>query len=72
MQTVYGQKSTFTATDANLRINIEDLVTKYPDYKFPALKRLSGKVFKKEIHSTKYERTERDSRPISALVVSEV
>jgi hypothetical protein len=72
MQSVYGQKSTFTATDANLRINIEDLVVKYPDYKFPALKRLSGKVFKKEVLSHKYEWTERDLRPISALVLSEV
>jgi hypothetical protein len=72
MQATYGQKSSFTATDANLHINIEDLVVKYPDYKFPALKRLSGKVFKKEILSHKYEWTERDLRPILALVVSEV
>lgn len=72
MQSVYGQKSTFSATDANLHINIEDLVVKYPDYKFPALKRLSGKVFKKEVLSHKYEWTERDLRPISAGVVSEV
>lgn len=72
MQTTIGQKSTYTATDSNLRINIEDLVVKYPDYKFPALKRLSGNVFKKEIQSHKYEWSERDLRPISAKVVSEV
>lgn len=72
MQTVIGQKSTHSATDANLHISIEDLVVKYPDYKFPALKRLSGKVFKKEILSHKYEWTERDLRPILSTVVNQV
>ena len=49
MGQVYGQKSSFSSTDANLRINLEDLITKYEDYKFPILKRLSGGVFKKDV-----------------------
>lgn len=72
MQAVYGQKSSFSATDANLRVNIEDAVQKYDDYKFPALKRLDGKVFKKEVLSHKYEWSLREMRPIKADVVSEV
>jgi hypothetical protein len=71
-QSIYGMKSSFSATDSNLRINIEDLVVKYPDYKFPALKRLNGKVFKKEVLSHKYEWSERDLRPVKADVVSQI
>ncbi len=72
MTAIYGQKSSFSATDANIRINIEDLVAKYEDYKFPALKRLDGSIFKKAVLSHKYEWSERDLRPIKAEVVSEV
>lgn len=69
MSTTYGQKSQFTATDSSLRINIEDMVKKYPDYKFPALKRLTGKIFEDDVDSYKYTWDERDLRPVKALVV---
>src|SRR6266571_933638 len=73
MQTsIYGQKSSFSATDANLRINIEDLITRYPDYKFPILKRLNSSVFKKDVLSHKYEWSEQDLRPVKAGVVNQV
>lgn len=71
-QTVYGQKSSFSATDANLRINIEDLIEKYDDFKFPALKRLGAGIFKKDVLSHKYEWSERDLRPIKAGVTNQV
>jgi hypothetical protein len=70
MSTIYGQKSTFTGSDNNLRISIEDLIKKYPDYKFPALKRLNGKVFKNEVLSHKYEWSHRDLRPVKTEVVN--
>jgi hypothetical protein len=72
MTTNYGQKSSFSATDANLRINIEDLITRYEDYKFPILKRLNGNIFKKDILSHKYEWTEQDLRPVKGLVVNQI
>lgn len=72
MVPIYGQKSSFSATDANLRINIEDLITRYPDYKFPILKRLNSSVFKKEVLSHKYEWSEQDLRPVKAGVVNQV
>lgn len=70
MQNVYGSKSQFSAPDSTLRIGIEDLVKKYPDYKFPLLKRLSSKVFEGEVDSYKVEWTERDLRPVKALLVN--
>lgn len=72
MSALYGQKSSFSSTDANLRINIEDLITRYPDYKFPILKRLNGGVFGKDVLSHKYEWSEQDLRPIKAGVVNQV
>lgn len=72
MQSIYGQKSSFSATDANLRINIEDLITRYPDYKFPILKRLNSNIFKKDVLSHKYEWSEQDLRPVKALVVNQI
>lgn len=72
MQSTYGQKSSFSATDANLRINIEDLIVKYPDYKFPILKRLNGNIFKKDVLSHKYEWSEQDLRPVRAGVVNQI
>lgn len=69
-QASYGQQSSLAATDANLRINIEDLVAKYPDFMFPALKRLNGKIFTKEVLSHKYEWTERDHRALKAKLVN--
>ena len=67
-KSLYGQQSTFSASDQDLRINIEDLVTKYPDWQFPILKRWSSKVFKSPVVSHKYEWKERDLRPVTAKV----
>lgn len=72
MQAIYGQKSSFSATDSNLRINIEDLIAKYPDYRFPILKRLTSGVFKKDVLSYKYEWSEQDLRPVKAGVVNQM
>lgn len=69
---IYGQKSSFSASDANLRINIEDLITRYEDYKFPILKRLNGSIFKKDVLSHKYEWSEQDLRPVKAGVVNQI
>lgn len=70
MQSHYGQLSNFEASDSRLKINIEDLIQKYPDYKFPALKRWNSSVFKKDVLSYKYEWSARDLRPVSALLVN--
>lgn len=70
-QSIYGQKSTFHASDSTLHISIEDLVTKYPNWQFPLLKRWDSKIFKNAVTSHKYEWTERDLRPVTAKVASE-
>lgn len=67
---LYGQKSTFTASDSALHIAIEDQIVKYPDWQFPILKRLNSSVFAKEVRSHKYEWSEREMRPVKALVAS--
>lgn len=70
MEAIYGQQSTMSATDSNLHIAIEDLIQDYPDWQFPLLKRLSGKVFKKAVTSHKYEWSERDLRKVKSTVAS--
>jgi len=70
MASIYGQQSTFSATDSALHINIEDTIGKYPDWQFPLLKRWSSKVFKAEVKSHKYEWTEKELRKIVAKVAS--
>lgn len=70
MGAIYGQQSNFSVTDGRLRLNIEDLVTKYPSYKFPLLKRWGSKAFKNEVISHKYEWSNRDLRPMKALLVN--
>jgi len=70
MNSLYGQKSTFSATDSALHINIEDTIGKYPDWQFPLLKRWSSKVFKAEVKSHKYEWTEKQLRAVVAKVAS--
>lgn len=70
MSSLYGQKSTLSATDANLRINIEDQITKYPDWEFPILKRWSSNVLKSEVKSHEYRWEERENRPQMAEVAS--
>lgn len=70
MSTIHGQKSTFSATDSALHINIEDTIGKYPDWQFPLLKRWSSKVFKADVKSHKYEWTEKELRKVVAKVAS--
>ena len=67
---LYGQQSTFSGTESNLRINIEDMIVKYPDWQFPILKRWDSKVFKNAVKSHKYEWTERELRPVKTTVAS--
>jgi len=66
----YGQKSTLSASNETLHINIEDTITKYPDWQFPILKRWNSKIFKATVKSHKYEWTEKEMRPVKALVAS--
>ncbi len=68
MGSQYGQKSTLTALNLDLHINIEDQIVKYPDARIPLIKRLNGKVFKNEVRSHKYEWSTRGNRPVKALV----
>ena len=70
MSTLYGQQSTISATNSALHINIEDTISKYPDWQFPLLKRWSSKVFKADVRSHKYEWSERGLRPVVAKVAS--
>jgi hypothetical protein len=56
------------ALDADLHINIEDQIVKYPDPRRELLKRLNGKNFKSEVKSHKYEWTTRDNRPIKTTL----
>lgn len=68
--TKYGQQSTLSVPNSALHINIEDQITKYPDWQFPLLKRLNSKIFKAEVKSHKYEWTEKELRPVTAKVAS--
>jgi hypothetical protein len=68
---IYGQQSTLSASDINLRTNIEDTIKQYPDWMFPILKRWSGSNFAKDVRSHKYEWSERDLRPVKTTVASE-
>jgi hypothetical protein len=70
MSTVYGQKSTLGASDKALYLNIESQVKNFPNPRIELLKRLSGKNFKNEVKSHKYEWSSRDNRPIKAKVVN--
>lgn len=70
MPAQYGQKSTLTASDADLRIAIEDTIQKYPDWQFPLLKRWGGGVFKNAVTSHKYEWRERELRPVKTTIAS--
>lgn len=70
MPAQYGQKSTLGASDLDLHINIEDMIKSYPNPRIELLKRLSGKNFKSEVKSHKYEWSTRDNRPIKADVVN--
>lgn len=66
----YGQKSTLTAKDTDLHINIEDQIVNYPSPRIELLKRLNGSNFKSTVKSHKYEWSTRDNRPVKAGVVN--
>lgn len=70
MAAQYGQRSTFAAKDADLHIDIEDQIVKYPDARIELLKRLNGSNFKNSVKSHKYEWSIRDNRPLKANVVN--
>lgn len=70
MTSLYGQQSTFSGSESNLRLNIEETIVKYPDWQFPILKRWDSKVFKSAVKSHKYEWSERDLRPVKTTVAS--
>lgn len=68
---LYGQQSTLSASDQDLRINIEDTIKSYPEWMFPILKRWNGSNFAKDVRSHKYEWSERDLRGVKTTVASE-
>ena len=65
----YGQRSTLGASEADLHINIEDQITKFPKYRRELINRWSGKNFKKPVSSHKYEWSTRDNRKLETTVV---
>jgi 3D (Asp-Asp-Asp) domain-containing protein len=58
----YGQRSTMGARDIDLHINIEDQVKNFPKYRRELINRWSGKNFKNDVRSHKYEWSTRDNR----------
>jgi hypothetical protein len=70
MSALYGQKSTLTASEAQIAIAMEDQIEKFPDRRIELIKRWNGKNFKAEVTSHKYEWSLRDNRPIKAGVVN--
>ena len=70
MPAQYGMRSTFGAASADLHINIEDQIKKYPEARIELLKRLNGSNFKAEVKSHKYEWSIKDNRPVKAKVVN--
>jgi hypothetical protein len=66
----YGQRSTMGASEADLHINIEDQVTKFPKYRRELINRWDSKNFKKAVTSHKYEWSTRDNRKLETTVVN--
>lgn len=64
----YGQRSTMGVSDLNLHISIEDQVVNFPKYRRELLNRLSGKNFKNEVKSHKYEWSARDNRKLQTTI----
>lgn len=64
----YGQRSTLGARELDLHINIEDQVVNFPKYRRELINRLSGKNFKKEVKSHKYEWSTRDNRKLQTTL----
>ena len=73
MTSIYGPKSTLTAKEKDLHINIEDLVLKYPSPRIELVKRWNNpKVFRKPIRSHKYEWSTRDNRGVKTTITDDV
>lgn len=67
----YGQRSSIQVSDQTLHIDISDTIVKYPAQQFALLKRWNDKVFGKDvIKSHKYEWTEKEMRPVKALIAN--
>jgi len=66
MGTLYGQQSTMGALSSDLHIEIEDQIVNFPKYRRELINRLSGKNFKKDVTSHKYEWSARDNRKLQA------
>lgn len=65
---LYGQQSTLGASDLNLHISIEDQIKKFPPYRRELINRLSGKNFKNDVVSHKYEWSTRDNRKLETTL----
>jgi len=63
---LYGQQSTMGALSTDLHIEIEDQIVNFPKYRRELINRLSGKNFKKDVTSHKYEWSARDNRKLQA------
>jgi hypothetical protein len=65
---IYGQRSTLGVSDLDLHINIEDQVVNFPKLRRELINRLSGKNFKKDVKSHKYEWSARDNRKLQTTM----
>lgn len=65
---IYGQRSTLGVNDSELHINIEDQVVNFPKMRRELINRLSGKNFKKDVKSHKYEWSARDNRKLQTTM----
>lgn len=62
----YGQRTTLSAPEKDLYINIEKNIKDFPDYRRELIKRLDGSVFEQDIESHKYEWSARRKRALKA------
>ncbi len=74
MAAYYGQGNTYASNNnlGNLKISIEDQVGKYPAKKFPVLRRLTSKIFYKEVDNPLYQWKEEVLRPTRDLLGASV
>lgn len=70
----YGQANTYASNNnlGNLKISIEDQVGKYPAKKFPVLRRLTSKIFYKEVDNPYYQWKEEVLRPTKDLLATTI
>jgi hypothetical protein len=61
-QSLYGQGTTFSATDKELYLNIEKEIKKYPSPRIELVKRIGS--FSQPVNSHKLEWSRRDNRPV--------